>query len=308
MNLLHLKYAIEVEKTQSISQAAENLYMGQPNLSRALKDLEASLGITVFRRTSKGVFPTERGAEFLQYARSIVSQVNDMEAHFSKSSSDVDSFSLSAPRTTYIALAFSKFVSSLGSDVPHGLGFYETNSINAVRNVEEGISRISIIRYDKDHEQYFLDYLRDHEMSHEELWSFSHLVVTRKDSPLASAESLQRKDLYDYTEIRRTDMPVPYLLQQSESGSASKRQISIYERGSQFELLSGIPNAYMLVSPIPEELLSRYNLVLRPCKGVDEIYKDVLVCKKNHKLTKTEKKFLKILDEEQKKLSVKVYR
>ena len=48
MNILHLKYAVEVAKTKSISKAAENLYMGQPNLSRAIKELEESLGITIF--------------------------------------------------------------------------------------------------------------------------------------------------------------------------------------------------------------------------------------------------------------------
>ena len=55
MNILHLKYAVEVAKTRSISKAAENLYMGQPNLSRAIKELEESLGITIFRRTTKGI-------------------------------------------------------------------------------------------------------------------------------------------------------------------------------------------------------------------------------------------------------------
>ena len=53
MNLLHLKYAIEVAKTSSITKAAENLFMGQPNLSRAIRELEENLGFDIFRRTSK---------------------------------------------------------------------------------------------------------------------------------------------------------------------------------------------------------------------------------------------------------------
>ncbi|MDE7194471.1 MAG: LysR family transcriptional regulator, partial [Oscillospiraceae bacterium] len=79
MNILHLKYAVEVEKTRSISKAAENLYMGQPNLSRAIKELEESLGITVFKRTTKGISITPDGEEFLRRARRIVSQVEEME-------------------------------------------------------------------------------------------------------------------------------------------------------------------------------------------------------------------------------------
>ena len=51
MNLLHLKYAVEVAKTSSITKAAENLYMGQPNLSRGIKELEESLGVVLCKRT-----------------------------------------------------------------------------------------------------------------------------------------------------------------------------------------------------------------------------------------------------------------
>ncbi len=64
MNLLHLKYAAEVSKTKSISKAAENLFMGQPNLSRAIRELEESLGIVIFERSTKGISVTEAGAEF----------------------------------------------------------------------------------------------------------------------------------------------------------------------------------------------------------------------------------------------------
>ena len=61
MNLLHLKYAVEVAKTRSINKAAENLYMNQPNLSRAIKELEESLGVMLFKRTSRGIQITPEG-------------------------------------------------------------------------------------------------------------------------------------------------------------------------------------------------------------------------------------------------------
>ena len=65
MNTLHLKYAVEVERTGSISRAAENLFMGQPNLSKAIRELEETTGITIFKRTSKGVLPTPKLKAFL---------------------------------------------------------------------------------------------------------------------------------------------------------------------------------------------------------------------------------------------------
>ena len=72
MNTLYFRYAVEIEKTHSITQAAENLYMAQPNLSKAIKELENTLGITIFRRTSKGVLPTEQGMKFLKYAKQVL--------------------------------------------------------------------------------------------------------------------------------------------------------------------------------------------------------------------------------------------
>ena len=76
MNILYLKYAVEVAKTKSISRAAENLYMGQPNLSRAIKELEESLGITIFARSPQGVKTTPEGEEFLSYAKNILRQID----------------------------------------------------------------------------------------------------------------------------------------------------------------------------------------------------------------------------------------
>lgn len=81
MNLAHLKYAVEVEKTGSITKAAENLFMGQPNLSKAIKELEAQVGIAIFRRTiQRCLLPTRKGEEFLARAKAILCQIEEMEA------------------------------------------------------------------------------------------------------------------------------------------------------------------------------------------------------------------------------------
>ena len=82
MNVLHLKYAVEVAKTRSISRAAENLFMGQPNLSRAIKELETKLGINIFERTRGGLVITPEGERFLERAEKIVMQVEELESMY----------------------------------------------------------------------------------------------------------------------------------------------------------------------------------------------------------------------------------
>ena len=124
MNTLHFKYAVEVERCGSITKAAENLYMAQPNLSKSIKELEDTLGFQIFARTSRGVVPTARGREFLVYARGILNQLQAMEALSQRHDDATQRFSLSMPRAGYIADCFSALVDSLNREaVIHSLEY-----------------------------------------------------------------------------------------------------------------------------------------------------------------------------------------
>ena len=74
MNLNVLRYAIEVEKNRSITGAAKQLFISQPNLSRDIRELEDEIGFSIFTRSSRGVVPTDKGREFLQLAKKAVRQ------------------------------------------------------------------------------------------------------------------------------------------------------------------------------------------------------------------------------------------
>ena len=74
MNILHMKYAVEIAKLGSINKAAEALLIAQPNLSRAVKELETDLGVSIFDRSSKGMFLTPEGEKFIGYAKKILQQ------------------------------------------------------------------------------------------------------------------------------------------------------------------------------------------------------------------------------------------
>ena len=120
MNLVHLKYAVEVAETGSINKASEKLYVSQPNLSRAIKELEASLGVTIFDRSAKGMVLTPDGEVFVRYARSILRQVDAIEEVFSKGTTEKKKFSISVPRASYVTDAFAEFSKLLD------LGFVDT--------------------------------------------------------------------------------------------------------------------------------------------------------------------------------------
>lgn len=79
MTLTQLRYAITVANADSMNEAAKQLFISQPSLSTAIKELEEELGIKLFLRTSKGIVITAEGKEFLGYARQVVEQYELME-------------------------------------------------------------------------------------------------------------------------------------------------------------------------------------------------------------------------------------
>ena len=98
MDLQQLRYAVTVAETGSITAAAKKLYMGQPNLSRSIRELEVELGITLFERTARGVAPTQSGEGFLGYARSILAQMDSLEAMFRPRREPDSGLFVTAPR------------------------------------------------------------------------------------------------------------------------------------------------------------------------------------------------------------------
>ena len=155
MNLLHFKYAVEVARTRSISRAAENLFMGQPNLSRAIKELEADLGITIFKRTSKGITVTADGEQFLRYARRILDQVDEIEELYKKGAGAKQRLSVCVPRASYIAKAMVEFSKSIKTDMPAEISYRETNSSRTINSLLGGECDLGIIRYQVKYEKYF---------------------------------------------------------------------------------------------------------------------------------------------------------
>lgn len=300
MNIQHLKYAVEVEKQGSISKAADSLYMGQPNLSKSIKELENSLDIKIFTRTPKGVNVTEKGKEFLEYAKNILAQIDEIESYYQKSSTEKQSFRISVPRASYIARAFSNFVQEVNSDKDMEMDFIETNSMRTINSITEGNYNLGIIRYQTQYEPYFERFLEDKGLRVEVIWEFSHSVLLSRESELASRKSIAYEELEDYIEIIQGDSSVPYLSavdkRRTQQRTNSRKRIYIYERGSQLELLTSLPSTYMWVAPMPSDVLERDNLALVECETGDTC-KDVLIYPADYELNKLERMFLKKMGE-----------
>lgn len=296
MNILHLKYAVEVAKTRSISKAAENLYMGQPNLSRAIKELEESLGITIFRRTTKGISITPDGEEFLQYARHIVQKVDEVEQIYHNGRQKKQSFSVSVPRASYLSYAMGDFSKSMRSGTPAEFYYCETNSMNTINSVVREEFNLGIVRYQSSYEKYFSDFFKDKKLASETIAEFTYLMIISKDHPLASKEEVCLEDLSDCIEVCHADPYVPTVpmidVRKSELTEFVDRKIYVYERGTQFVILGSVPDTFMWVSPVPQQLLDNYNLAQIKVKGSEKPYKDVLIYRRDYSLSDSDKEFI----------------
>lgn len=293
MNTLHLKYAVEVERTGSITQAAENLYMAQPNLSKAIRELEEQLGFAIFERTSKGVVPTAQGRQALKSAHLVLEELEKMQ-RLSGQTEDRQRFSLAMPRSGYIADGFARFAASLDPEREMDLKVQETSAVQAIAGVAEGRFALGVIRYPVKNEPYFLDFLEEKELRCDPVWEFEPLLLMNLCHPLACRKSIARADLRPFVEIRFGDGAVPYLSGEArpkEPAPGGKR-VLVFQRATQLDLLSIMDTAYMWTSPLPQEITARFRLILRPCCDAPPRYRDALVYPQRYQLTTLDRRFV----------------
>ncbi len=304
MNLLHMKHALEVAKAGSLSKAAEVLLIAAPNISRSIKELEADLGITIFDRTQNGMKLTPDGEEFINFAKGILSRIDEVEKFYKAGAPKKQKFSISVPRACYISEAFAEFSKSLSKDAAE-VFYKETNSQRTIHNMLNHDYKLGIIRYAENYDKYFKSMLEEKGFQYELVTEFTYSLIMSADNPLAQKPEITYDDLAAYIEIAHADPYVPSMplakVVKEELPDNIERRIFIFERASQFDLLSLNPETFMWVSPAPESLFKRYNLVLRKCADNKKVYKDVLIYKNGYKLSKLDRQFITELCESKRK-------
>ncbi|MBQ8921734.1 MAG: LysR family transcriptional regulator [Oscillospiraceae bacterium] len=295
MNILHMKYAVKVSEIGSLNKAAEQLLIAQPNLSRCIKELEAALGITIFVRSTKGMSLTPEGEEFIAYAKQVLRQIDDIEKMYQQGIPKKQKFSISVPRASYISEAFAVFSRCIAPDSAE-IFYKETNSSRAIHNILSSDYRLGIIRYAASYDKYFKQMLDEKELCYEVVSEFQYMIVASKNSCLMQLPEIRLSDLDSLIEIAHADPYVPSLpmsaVKKEELSEHINRRIFVFERASQFDLLAMNPETFMWVSPLPNQLLARYQLEQRQCPDNKRIYKDVLIHRKDYQLTPLDQQFI----------------
>lgn len=269
MNLLHLKYALEVEKTRSINKAAENLFIGQPTLSKSIKKLEEDLGFILFIRTPSGIMPTADGERFLARAHDIMAQADELEAEYKSLLARPGAYSLTLPRCPLAYRVLGKFADKTNLDIKADFGQLS----RAVRNILQNSFDMAVIRYCPKLQPMMTERLEQEGLAWRLLGKGRFMLTFKgQDTPdILSGQSVQ---------VAYEDSPLPH----SEFG----RQVLVRDSAALLSLLN-IPNSYAWVVPLRGE----YGLNQADNPQGEE-YADMSICKRSRNITKNDKILLSL--------------
>ena len=250
MTLAQLRYAITVAKASSMNEAARLLFMSQPSLSSAIKDLEEEIGIELFRRSNRGISVTPEGEEFLGYARQTVEQYELIEAKYISKEQAKKKFSVSTQHYTFAVNAFVEMVKQFGMDT-YEFAVHETRTYDVIRDVKEFRSEIGIL-YVNDFNRKVLEKLfNDSQLEFHELLNCSIYVYMWKGHPLASQDEIQLEELKEYPclSFDQGTYNSFYFAEEVLSTYEYSRLIKVNDRATILNLMVGL-NGYTLCSGI----------------------------------------------------------
>lgn len=250
MTLQQLKYVITIVSCGSLSEAAKQLYISQPSLSNAVKELEKELGIEIFRRTPRGMTLSSEGTEFLSYARQVVEQAELLEAHYSGGKKIKRICSIS---TQHYAFAVEAFVIML-SELDHESYEYtlrETRTGEIIDDVRDLNSEVGILFINDFNRKVILKLLKENNLVFHPLFRADPHVFISKAHPLAKEKQVTYEQLEDYPFVcfEQGQLNSFYFSEEICSTRTFKKQIHVSDRATLFNLLGGL-NGYTISSGV----------------------------------------------------------
>ena len=307
MNLQYIRYALEVARTGSISKAAENLSVAQPNLSRAVKELESSLGITIFARTRTGMTVTPAGEKLLSAGGRILRDVDELETMFDGETAPREALTITVAGAAYLSDAFARFCRELPTDGRYELTYREVGATEAIGTVARGESRLGVVRYPRRFEAYYNDLLAERELCGEVVAELASVILCGASGRLsdvsASPDSNTTACPEGLCELLSSDLPDELL--SLDGTSVASRRLTVSDRTARYELLRTDPTTFERTLPLPTAVLGQNGLITRPMASPVTVYRDVLIYQKSYQLTPLDRRLLACLRDTAKGLPVK---
>lgn len=261
MTLQQLIYIIKIVECGSITEAAKRLFISQPSLSAALKEIEKEYGIEIFYRTSKGISLSADGREFLSYARQIVEQTQLMEQRYSNRKPAKQLCSVSTQHYSFAVTAFVKLIEDLNAS-EYEFTLRETRTYDIIEDVKNFRSEIGIIYFSNFNEKVLKKLLKENHLKFENLFEAAPHVFISSRHPLAKRKSVTIDDLEDYPFLafEQGSYNSFYFSEEILSTVPHRKTIHVSDRATLFNLLIGL-NGYTVCTGELNSALNGENIV-----------------------------------------------
>ena len=264
MTLQQLKYVTTIANIGSISEAAKRLFVSQPSLTKAIKELEKEMGITIFDRTNKGITVSKEGERFLGYARQVLEQAALLEEQYKSQRGGKKQFSVS---TQHYSFAVNAFVELLkGADIDqYDVSLRETQTYEIIDDVAHMKSEIGLLFYNDFNRPVLEKLIHTNELTFTELFTAHPHIFIGKNHPLANKDVVSMDELeeYPYISFEQGDHNSFYFSEEIFSTVVRPKHIRVRDRASLFSLLLGL-DGYTVSSGVIDEEVNGENIISVP--------------------------------------------
>ena len=264
MTLQQLKYVVTVADKGTISEAAKELFLSQPSLTNAIKELEHEMQLTIFNRTNKGIVVSNAGDEFLSYARQVLEQANLLEERFLNGNKQSPRFSVSTQHYSFAVNAFVDVIREFGGN-QYDFTLRETQTYEIIEDVSRLKSEIGVLYTSSKNEEVIMKFIKQNGLEFEELFQAKPHVFISSKHPLAEKEAITIEELeeYPYLSFEQGEYNSFYFSEEILSTLGRNKNIKVRDRATLFNLAVGL-NGYTVSTGVISKELNGENIIARP--------------------------------------------
>ncbi len=294
MRIQQLHYIVKIVETGSMNEAAKQLFITQPSLSNAVRDLEREMGIKIFIRNPKGITLTKDGVEFLSYARQILEQSALLEERYKSKDTNRELFSVSSQHYAFVVNAFVSLLK--GADMSrYELFLRETRTYEIIDDVKNFRSEIGVLFLNSYNRDVLTKMFDDNRLTYTSLFQAHPHIFVSQDNPLANRDIVTMKDLEDFPYLSY-DQGIHnsfYFSEEIFSQIPHKKSIVVSDRATLFNLLIGL-DGYTIATGILNSNLNGDNIVSIPL-DVEDMIDIVYIRHEKANLSKMGERFIDYL-------------
>ncbi len=294
MTLQQLKYVVTVAEKGTISEAAKALFISQPSLTNAIKELENEMQINIFNRTNKGINVSNQGDEFLAYARQVLEQASLLEEKFLNVKKQSPRFSVSTQHYSFAVDAFVDVIQQFGGN-QYDFTLRETQTYEIIEDVSRLKSEIGVLYTSSKNKEVIEKLIKQNGLVFEQLFVAKPHVFISYKHPLAKKDILTLEELedYPYLSFEQGEYNSFYFSEEVLSTLDRNKNIKVRDRATLFNLAVGL-HGYTVSTGIISKELDGENIIARPL-AVEEYMSVGTIVQKSMPLSRYGKAYMEAL-------------